>query len=87
MSKVLLSDEQIPYPVKDSQTIKQRAAYKHGYNDGLAAVIKYLGEPCEYIHATEPFDSNIHFIACNAYTYKHRRDCPECWKELRKEVE
>ena len=56
-----------------------------GFNEGadamLSAVLKWLDEPCNCLDHAQIVEFTIDVKGM----YPHRKDCPQCWKELRGE--
>lgn len=67
-------------------------SYQKIWNEATAALIKWLDEPCNNTKHRLPdhdFGELEHDMVYNGpdrYGYfSHRKDCPQCWSELRGE--
>ena len=56
-------------------------AYEAGASAMLSALLKWLDEPCNCLDHAQI----VEFAIDVKGMYPHRKDCPQCWKELRGE--
>jgi hypothetical protein len=90
---ILLSDEQIQGEVfvfgnsavtENGQVPQKIEYYRMVCKAQLKAVIEWLDAPCTE-HLSEYKDKHREYPAFGWF-YKHRKDCPKCWAELKEEL-
>jgi len=83
VSKVLLSDEQIREVISHTKIgeydYKLLCAAQH------KAVIEWLEQPCKEHEFYTP-DWRMYPVQLVKQYSEHRRDCPECWENLKREA-
>jgi len=77
-----------PYPAKCDDIYCMSARCKmfklqhDTWQEGSDATIRYLNKPCkEHSYAIGKQVDDFFMVSDVKYP-KHRKDCPECWKEL-----